>query len=212
MKKITIITGHYGTGKTNIAINLALESAKLHKTVIVDLDIVNPYFRTCDSTDILERNGIKVIAPEFANSNLDLPSLPSTVASVFDGDYESVIFDVGGDDAGAVALGQYSNKIKGYDYEMYCVISMYRPLIANPADAVENMREIEWASRLKITGLINNSSLGNETAPQDIYNSESYAKAVSELANIPLIYTTADKNVGEVKNTKTISLYTKTVW
>ncbi|MBE6903225.1 MAG: ParA family protein [Ruminococcaceae bacterium] len=212
MKKITIITGHYGTGKTNIAINLALESAKLHKTVIVDLDIVNPYFRTCDSTELLEKSGVYVIAPEFANSNLDLPSLPSTVASVFDGDYESVIFDVGGDDAGAIALGRYSNRIKSFDYEMYCVISMYRPLIAEPLDAVENMREIEMASRLKITGLINNSSLGAQTTPQDIYDSFQYAQKVSELSGIPLIYTTADKNVGKVDNTKTISLYTKTVW
>lgn len=214
-KRIIIVTGHYGTGKTNIAINLAIEYAKTQKTVIVDLDVVNPYFRTADNLELLRENGIKAIVPNFANTNLDVPSLPAEVGAAFTGDEEVVVFDVGGDDAGATALGRYSGKIRENGYEMYCVVSKYRPLINTPEAAVGILREIEHASRLTATGIINNSSLGRETSAEDIEKSAEYAEKISEMTGLPVIYTTAvdffDKKPA-VENLKTIRLYTKNLW
>ena len=214
-KKIIIITGHYGTGKTNIAINLALDYVKEYKTAIVDLDIVNPYFRTADNIKLLKEHGIRTIVPQFANSNLDIPSLPAEVNSVFYGNDEMVIFDVGGDDAGAIALGQYINKIKENGYEMYCVISKYRPMINTPEAAVEILRDIETSSRLKVTGIINNSSLGIETTAEDVKNSSEYARKIAKITGLPIVYTTVnDLKFSDpcVDNIKKIELYTKVLW
>ncbi|MEG2429922.1 MAG: P-loop NTPase, partial [Oscillospiraceae bacterium] len=126
-KRISIITGHYGSGKTNVAVNLALQLKEQHeKVTIVDLDIVNPYFRTSDFTQMLSEKGIKVIAPVYANTNLDIPALPPSINSIFDNKDSFVIVDVGGDDAGAIALGQFSNRIKNSEYDMYYVINECR--------------------------------------------------------------------------------------
>lgn len=216
-KKITIITGHYGSGKTNIAINLALKCAKSdEKTVLVDLDIVNPYFRASDSASVLRENGIRVIAPIFANTNLDLPSLPAEINSVFDSDEQRVIIDSGGDDTGAVVLGRYKNRIKVFEYELLYVVSRYRPLTADAKEAAEILKEIEFASGLKATGLINNSSLGEDTAPREVRAAIQYAEKIAAITNLPIKYTTVSEAIaGELKDVKNlfpIKLYTKTYW
>lgn len=214
-KKIIIITGYYGTGKTNIAINLAVDYSNLYKTVIVDLDIVNPYYRSSDRKDVFESHGIKLISPTFASTNLDIPALPGEINSVFSMDYEVIVFDVGGDDAGAVALGRYNRKIKENGYEMYCVVSKYRPFIDNPFTAVQVLKEIEGSSRLRMTGIINNSNLGAETTNKDIINSLEYADKISEMTGLPIIYTTVKNHFPDdkkINNLRKIDIYTKSMW
>ncbi len=216
-KKITIITGHYGTGKTNIAINLALLNKQdKNEVVLVDLDIVNPYFSATDSTNILIENGIRVISPNFANTNLDMPSLSAKINSIFNQKEEFIYIDVGGDDAGATALGRYASKINKFDYDFFYVINQYRPLIKEPLEAVKLLRDIENASGLKATAIINNSSLGENTKPMDILNSFEYAKKVSEISNLPIKYCTAlncfKKKLEKEKNMLFIELYTKRYW
>lgn len=213
-KRIAVITGHYGSGKTNIAVNMALQFKEEGKDVIIiDMDIVNPYFRTADSKDMLEKKGIEVITPMFANTNLDVPSLPASINRAFSQREKYVIIDVGGDDAGAIALGQYSDKIKAEEYDMYYVINERRLLTTSPEETVEILGDIERASNLKATKLINNTNLGKETTEAIILNSEYYAKKVSELSGLPIEFTVVERNVEcSAENKFLIDLYTKSVF
>ena len=188
-KKITIVCGHYGSGKTNLAVNLALSLAKAgEKTVLVDLDIVNPYFRAADNRRELEENGVRCVLPQFANTNVDVPSLPPQIHSVFIGD-EKVICDVGGDKDGAMALGVYRNAIAKCGYEMIGVCNMYRPLTQTADETIENLAEIESQCHLSFTALVNNSNLGEETTPTDVEASYGYADALAEKSKLPLLFT-----------------------
>ncbi len=196
-KKLNIICGHYGSGKTNIAVNLALKAKALfpHKTVrIADYDIVNPYFRAADNKKLLTDAGIVVSVPQFANSNVDIPVVPHMLGSMIEDSDDSISFvDLGGDD-GAVAIGMFSDKINQDNCDMFYVVNKYRPLISAPEDAVWFMREIENAARLKCTMVINNSSLGEETAFEDIFSSVEYGKKCAENAGLPLFAHTYCEN------------------
>lgn len=190
-KRITLLCGHYGSGKTNVAVNLAMMMKKQYdKVTIADLDIVNPYFRTKDSSEELARAGIKLICSEFANSNVDIPALPQEMYSITDDTSHRVLIDVGGDDRGALALGRLAPKIKEEnDYEMLMVINKCRPLTRTVEDTLEVMSEIEIACGIKFTGLVNNSNLGEETTADDVLNSLEYADAVSKATGLPLVAT-----------------------
>ena len=189
MRKITIFAGHYGSGKTNLAVNAALALKRRHDSVILcDMDIVNPYFRTKDSEAILSEAGVRLISPRFANSNVDLPYLPAEVAAIFGGDYVSVI-DVGGDDSGAIALGQYADRIEAVGYDMLLVLNARRYLTLEPTEAVEIMHEIESASSLRFTGLINNTNLGHESTADTVTQARNYMEAVSKETGLPLVAT-----------------------
>jgi hypothetical protein len=189
--RITIICGHYGTGKTNLCLNLAMESVESgNKTILVDVDIVNPYFRSSEYIEMLSTKGIEVITPNFANTTLDTPSLPARLYTIFEDDNADVFIDAGGDDAGATALGTISQMIKDNGYKMLYVVNEKRMLISDPADAVINMKEIEEASRLTATGIINNTHLGVDTTYKNCIESKDYAEKVSELAKLPLLFST----------------------
>lgn len=211
--KHIIITGHYGSGKTNIAVSIALMLAgKGYKCALADIDTVNPYFRAFDAAPELEKAGVKVIAPFFANSNLDVPALPAEINTVFDSNYDYAVFDVGGDDAGAYALGGYSDRIKKQGYTMYYIINKYRPLTEESGEAAEILTQIEAASRLKATGIINNSNLGKLTDEKTVLDSLDYANSISEKMNLPVVYTTVIKElVPELKleNMLEIDIHTK---
>ena len=189
-KKITIICGHYGSGKTNIAVNLALRTKESHtdkRVALADLDTVNPYFRAADNAVLLKNAGVEVLVPEFANSNVDIPAIPAGINELFDmASPLCGIIDVGGDD-GAAVLGMYSRMAENVGYEMLYVVNMYRPLTASPADALECMREIELLSSLRCTGVINNSSLGALTTARDIADSVEYARECAALCSLPLL-------------------------
>ena len=196
-KRLTLICGHYGTGKTNIAVNMALDLKRSwDNTAIADLDIVNPYFRTKDSEDDLARAGIKLICSEYANSNLDIPALPQEIYTITDDRSMKVILDIGGDDRGAYVLGRIAPAIKEEnDYEMLMVVNAYRPLTRDAASTLEVMREIERACGIPFTGIVNNSNLGVETTPEDVLKTVRYADEISDITGLPVVVTCAQRRV-----------------
>ena len=206
-KRITLLSGHYGSGKTNIAVNLARRlRASRENVAIADIDIVNPYFRTKDSQAELEKAGIRLISSPYAGSNVDLPALPDEVYSITDDKSVTAVVDVGGDDRGALALGRWRDAIlREGDYEMLFVINRFRPLTATPEDAVEVMREIEIASGIPFTAVVNNSNLGDETTARDVLESGAYAANVCAISALPLKMTTVREELypwleGEIGN------------
>lgn len=198
-KRLTLFAGHYGSGKTNIAVNYALLLAKEGKKVcIADLDIVNPYFRTKDSAEELEKAGVELVSPQFANSNVDLPALPAEAYKLVTDTKTYGIMDIGGDDRGAYALGRYVPSIlKENDYRMVFVANCYRPLTATPSEALEVMREIEAACKLSFTDIVNNSNLGEETTQDTVLASINYINELSEISGLPVFAHTAERRVAE---------------
>ena len=190
-KRITLLCGHYGSGKTNVAVNLAFRLRQQNKRVAVaDLDIVNPYFRTKDSLDSFRDAGIRLICSEYANTNVDIPALPQDMYAITDDPSLFAVVDVGGDDRGALALGRIAGLILAEgNYEMLAVINASRPLTHTPEDTVEVLREIERAGGMKFTGIVNNTNLGRETDEEVVLHSVPYAEAVSEQMGIPLVLT-----------------------
>ena len=199
-KRLTLFAGHYGSGKTNIAVNYALLLAKEGKDVVIaDLDIVNPYFRTKDSAAVLEKAGVQLISPQFANTNVDLPALPAEAYRLVQDKSIYGIMDIGGDDRGAYALGRYVPTLKEENnYRMVFVANCYRPLTRTPEDAMEVMREIEEACGLQFTDIINNSNLASETTPETVLESQDYMEKLSQLSGLPVFATTAETRVAEV--------------
>ncbi|MDR1640323.1 MAG: hypothetical protein LBT59_11555 [Clostridiales bacterium] len=186
---ITIFAGHYGSGKTMLAVNKALELRKAHpgeRIAVADLDIVNPYFRALDSKKLLDERGIETIASRFTNTNLEAPAMPPEGAAIFDTPGLHGIIDVGGDDRGAYALGRYALRIKEAKAEMILVCNMYRPLSRHPRQVLEIKREIEAASGSVFTALVNNSNLGKDTSAQDVLASMGWIEEVSKLCSLPV--------------------------
>lgn len=215
MKKIQIIVGHYGSGKTNIAVNLAIDikNKVSEEVTLVDLDIVNPYFRAADNKDLLIENGIRPILPRFANTNVDIPTPPVEIKSVFDTDCYSV-FDVGGDDDGAIVLSVYKELIKNKGYEMYFVYNAYRPLISDVNDAFALLKRIEAVSGLSFSGIINNSNLGFETDKKTVFDSIEKASELSEISSLPIVFTSvsdvlSSEDLSFINNLKFIKNVTK---
>ena len=204
-KRLTLFAGHYGSGKTNIAVNYALLLAAEGKDVcIADLDIVNPYFRTKDSAAVLEEAGVTLISPQFANTNVDLPALPAEAYRLVTDKSIYGIMDIGGDDRGAYALGRYVPAILAEgDYRMIFVANCYRPLTRTPEEALEVMGEIETACGLKFTDIVNNSNLGSETTPETVLASREYMEKLSALSGLPVFATTAETAVASALADKT---------
>lgn len=215
LKRLTIITGHYGSGKTNVSVNLALDAARQGRScTVIDLDIVNPYFRTADFEELFKENGITLRAPMYANSNLDIPALNISVKSILD-ESDCVIIDVGGDDEGAKALGRYAKVISECDdREMLYVVNKCRYLTKEPLEALELMRDIETASTLRCTGIINNTNLGAETTEDIVLSSQEYARKVAEAAGLPVAITAGKAEfLGKVTdNPFPIEIFVKTLW
>ncbi|MCX7903934.1 MAG: ATP-binding protein [Caloramator sp.] len=190
MSRIRVFTGHFGSGKTEIAINYALKlNEEGKKVAIADLDIVNPYFCTRDQTEYLEEKGIKVIATPKEFSNAELGTVPLNTLTVFNDKSYEVVLDVGGDDQGAVALGQYNKYFREEDYDMYFVINTTRPLTSDANSIIKYIDEIQRASRLKVKYLVNNTNLSYETTVDMIKEGYEIVKEVSEKINIPIAFT-----------------------
>ena len=198
-KRLTLFAGHYGSGKTNIAVNYALSLASEGKKVCIgDLDIVNPYFRTADSARVLQAAGVELISSAYANTNVDLPALAAENYRLVQDKSIYGIMDIGGDDRGAYALGRYIPYInEENDYRMAFVANCYRPLTRTPEDALEVMKEIEAACGLSFTCIINNSNLGTETTAQTVLDSLDFIQRLSSLSGLPVWLHTAEKTVAE---------------
>ena len=198
-KRLTLFAGHYGSGKTNIAVNYAMRLREEGKKVcIADLDIVNPYFRTKDSEEELTAKGIELICSRYANSNVDLPAIPAESYRLVQDKSVFGVIDIGGDDRGAYALGRFAEAIKAEgDYRMAFVLNCHRPLTSTVEDTVEIMREIEAACGILFTCIVNNSNLGTETTKECILDSVAFAEAVGRATGLPVWLHTAEKNVAE---------------
>ena len=200
MKKITIVTGHYGSGKTTLSVNLALKAVEEgRKVAIVDLDIVNPYFRTADFRKMFEEKGITLIAPDFANSNLDIPSIQFDVVELAMTE-DCLIIDVGGDDAGATALGRYSEALYNFrdEIEMLYVINQRRYLTHTPDEVIQLMYEIEAAAHMRHTAIVNNTNLGRETDLDIVESSRGFAEETAQRTGLPVKYTVYPEECGAV--------------
>lgn len=193
-KRIFLLCGHYGSGKTNLAVNLAIALRKQYAKVrIADLDIVNPYFRSLDSEEELRSLGIEMICSPYANTNVDAPALPQEMYSIVDVTDSPVVIDVGGDERGALALGRISGRIvEENSYEMLLVVNRFRPLTPDVDSTIEVMQEIEAACGIRFTGIVNNSNLGAETTLDVILSSQSYGYELSKRTGLPLLATSVE--------------------
>lgn len=192
--RLVVICGHFGTGKTNISVNLAAASAVSgNKTVIVDLDIVNPYFRTADNAEALRKINVRPLIPEFANTNVDIPSLPPALPLIFEGN-EITVVDIGGNEEGAVVLGGFSDKFEQCGYDMYYVYNYFRPENHTLELAVHSARAIENSSKMRFSGIINNTNLGSDTDAAVIDIGIKEATKFSKAIGTQLVLNTAFKN------------------
>jgi len=192
LRPITVVCGHYGVGKTNFSVNLACDLAAEGATVtLIDLDVVNPYFRASEQREGLEAKGVRLISPVFAEkgTSLDVPSLTGAIEPALAdvADDEFVIVDLGGDDVGAAAIGRFAKTANARGLAMLYVLNRHRYLVSDPAEAVEILREIEAASHLTATALVDNAHLGSETTLEALLDEEGYAQAVGDLCGLPLV-------------------------
>ena len=199
MKRVALFAGHYGSGKTNIAVNYALKLAAEGKKVLVaDLDIVNPYFRTKDSEKEFEKAGVEFISSPYANSNVDLPGLPGGIYRLVEDRSCYACVDIGGDDRGALALGRLTPYIlKENNYEKYFVVNFFRPLTRTPEEALSVLKEIEAADGLPFTAIINNSNLGELSGAGSIAGTEEKMKTLERLTGLPCVMSTVLKELEE---------------
>ena len=196
--RVKIIIGHYGSGKTEFSINYAVNLAKMDKKVtLVDLDIVNLYFRSREKADLLESLGIRLIGSSIKASSLDLPAVSPAVATVFSDKSSEAILDIGGDPAGARTLGRYKEQLKDGNYDMFFVLNRYRTETDTCDKAIKYIREIEEVSRAKVTGLVSNSHFLKSTTIEDILGGAILSQEVSKKTGIPLKYITVIRGLEE---------------
>lgn len=191
-----VVTGHYGSGKTNFSLNLAVALAERKGGArLADLDVVNPFFRSAEHRDWLRERGIEVAASPFAAGNLDAPALSPEIGGAILRRDVPLVLDVGGDDAGATVLGRYAGDLAIQGYDMLFVVNFFRPLTRTPDEALRHLRSIELASRLKAGHLVNCSNLASETTAEDIAATFSRAEELSALSGIPLLCTAVRRDI-----------------
>ena len=190
MKRITIFAGHYGSGKTTAAVAYAKKLREQHeKVMIVDIDLINPYYRTKDAQEELDSLGIQVISPTYANTNIETPSVPAQVMAAFSQKDTYVVFDAAGDDDGAVVLSRFFVEFSQEDYDFFMVVNTKRPLTRDAESIIIYKDDIERASRMRFTGLVNATNLGEETTVSDILEGEEIVNEVANVTNLPNRYT-----------------------
>ena len=199
MKQFVILMGNYGSGKTELAIEFALSAPKPEKTLVIDLDMVNTYFRLSDRKKLFEEAGIRLITPNFASSHVEMLTVPAEIAAAFAMDWELVVIDLGGD-AGAAALGQYRPKLlqaqrDGADIRMYHVINTNRPMAGTPGKLIRLHRNMERKARWNAAGLIHNTNMSYETTADDLESGYGIVKSAAEELGLPVVYTSGIREV-----------------
>jgi hypothetical protein len=195
--RLTVLVGNYGSGKTEIALNLAMEMASHRPTALVDLDIVNPYFRSAEKRALLEEIGVRVLAPTFATTGVDIPALPPEIQSVFDDPRERVVFDVGGDDTGATALGRYAPFFswERENTRVLYVVNICRPLSQTAEDILRLMERIAFRARMKPDALVNNANLQGETTAELLLRGQDVLNEVSRKTGLPIAFIAGEQSV-----------------
>ena len=196
--RLKIIIGAYGSGKSEISVNLALKMRKENpsdKVLLADLDIVNPFYRSSDANKVLEENDIRLISPMYANSNVDAPVLSGEVYVIFDDDSYRGVFDIGGEDMGATILGSMKTRLDNTDAELIMAVNTRRPFTSTADEIIIMASELQEASKMKITGFINNTNILEQTTPSDILEGEKILLEVSQKTGIPLVMTTVMEGV-----------------
>ncbi|NLD26414.1 MAG: ATP-binding protein [Acholeplasmataceae bacterium] len=187
MKRMTFITGHYGSGKSEFSVNLAL-TKKIH--MLIDLDIVNPYFRSRELEKLLSENNVQLVASSVKDSlGSDLPYIAKEAFIPFHKNYVTSVFDLGGDPVGARVLRQFSEFYDEREADLLLCINVYREKTADPEGIISTIREIEESSGQKITGLINNSNFLRDTTYEDLLYGEKVIKKVTESTGLEIMYT-----------------------
>ena len=216
---VTVVVGHYGAGKTNFCMNLAMDAAKAGMRVtVIDLDVVNPYFRASEQRKLLESNGVSLVAPVYAEAgtSLDVPSLTGRITPAIQEADEGglVIIDAGGDDVGATALGRFARTILQKDHAVLYVANRFRNLVQDTDDAVQNLREVETAARLNVTGIVNNSHLKSATTVETVHQGMAYAQELAQKCDTPLVCTTVPLNLRHefAAEVYPVRSYIKTPW
>ena len=201
MKDVKVLIGNYGSGKSELALNFAMQAAaRGDRTELLDLDMVNTYFRLTERGKMVEQKEIRLVSPNFACSGIETLSLPAEVSSAFVLDWDTVIFDVGGDDVGATALGRYHRDFMALEpgaLEVLNVVNIRRPL-ASTVEKIHRLQEgMQTHARLQITGMINNTNLSTMTSADDLWDGYELLRQVVELTGIPVAYTTGKKDILE---------------
>ncbi len=218
MAKCIILAGNYGSGKTEISLNMALEYSKKGRTVLVDMDIVNPYFRSAEHRELMQANGVYLIAPTFANTMVDVPVISAEVFAAFS--YEFAVFDAGGDPVGASVLGSVAHRFREQeDVKFYYVVNARRPLQKTADEVVEMMALIEGKARMKVSALINNTNLARETAVEDLLYGREICREVSSKTGVPVEFTSGEadvlhefRNITGEDNLFPLTVYTRPNW
>ena len=216
--RISIVTGHYGTGKTEFSVNLALALAREgEKVMMADLDIVNPYFRSRERREVLEGAGVRLITSSQDSENADMPSLPAEILTVLEDRSYRGVLDIGGDPDGARVLARYQPKITAEDYQLLFVSNANRPEVRKADDAISYLRCIEEVTGLRCGGLVNNTHLCGETTAQEILRGAELAREISEKTGIPVLCHTAEERlIPELESLKEpifpISIQMKKPW
>lgn len=196
--RIRIITGHYGSGKTEFAVNYAIQLAKANKkTAIADLDVVNPYFRSREKEEFLNNLGIRVIGSSIKGLASDVPAVSGEILTPLQDNTFNAVLDVGGDPAGARALGRYYEYFTEGNYDMFFVINANRPETREVEKTIQYLKNIEIQSRAKVTGIINNTHLLKSTTVEDVMRGQKLCKEVSKNLNIPIIYISCIESVAK---------------
>lgn len=195
--RLTVVVGHFGSGKTEFSVNLALELAKAHPTAIADLDVVDPYFRSRECRELFESRGIQLIASSQACLDADVPSMPAEVARFFADEGLYGVLDIGGDASGARVLARYRRQLKACGARIICVVNANRPLTDTPEKAETYIKSIEAAIGLPIDGIVNNTHLCNETAVEDITAGAVLAHQLSASTGIPVLCHAAPAGIAE---------------
>ena len=198
MKKIYVLIGNYGSGKSELALNFAFKAAETGKTELIDLDMVNTYFRLTERGKMVSQKEIRLVSPNFACSGIETLSLPAEVASAFALDWDTVVFDVGGDAVGSTALGRYHEdfmELGPGQLEVLNVVNIRRPLAGTVEKIIKLQQEMQIHSRLKITGMINNTNLAQMTGPDELRDGYEMLREVSEKPGVPVSYTTGKKEL-----------------
>ncbi len=193
MKKMVVLVGNYGSGKTEIAVNLAVNAAEQGlRTLVIDLDKVNDYFRMSDRVDLLKEKKINLVSPTFAGQGVTPSNMSAAVASAFADDWELVVFDVGGDAAGALSLGRYHQDFEAFggELQVYDIVNVFRPMSESAGKIITLMGEIEGFARQKVTGFVNNSNLLTCASADDLRRGYDVIKEASQLTGIPVAHTT----------------------